>query len=54
MRLEEEPYGSCYAHRLQLRQYAEKCELHEDLDGLVVTVACAEGCEVQDFHSCRA
>lgn len=53
MSLDAEPYGSCYEHRLQLRQYSEPCDRHEDPDGLVVTVACAAGCEVQEFHTCR-
>ncbi len=52
MPLEAEPYGSCYAHRLQLVQRAEPCQDHDDPDGLAVTVCCAKGCEVQDFHTC--
>lgn len=51
--LETQPYGSCAAHRLQLRQYAETCETHRGPDDLIVTVACAEGCEVLEFHSCQ-
>ncbi len=52
-RLEDEPYGSCIAHRSQLRQYVEPCDVHGDVEGLVVLVACVQGCEVLDFHACQ-
>ncbi len=52
--LDQEPYGSCTAHGLQLRQYASPCDQHpviDDVECLVVLVACAQGCELTEFHS---
>ena len=54
--LDDEPFGSCVAHRLVLRTYLEACETRycRVVECTVVEVGCPDGCVTGTSHDVRA